>query len=118
MGTTRTKSRHFRSFGDVVRYTCIAACDIHGFILPAYDTVFREATENSTEIVDTECIVEWVENKLAPVLGDYSNGVPRSVVVMDNVIMHLDPRVQDAIETKSSLLVYYHDTGQISNRLR
>jgi hypothetical protein len=97
VGATRTEhSSFFRPFGDIFwySYSCIAACDVYGFILP---TVLREAIVNSTGPVDTECIVERVENKLVPVLvGGYSKGEPRSVVVMDDVIRH-DPRVRATI---------------------
>jgi transposase len=105
-GRRGQKTHHFRPFGDVVRYTCIAACDIHGFIPQACDIVLRETTESSTGTVDTECFVAWVKNKLAPVLGDYVKGEPQSIVIMDNAIMHLDSHVQDAIEAKGALLVY------------
>jgi hypothetical protein len=63
-GRRGQKTRHFRQFGDAVLYTCIAACDIHGFFLHACDIVLREATENSTGTVDTECFAMWVANKL------------------------------------------------------
>jgi transposase len=79
---------------------------MYGFIIPCCATLLREETEESTGTVDTEFFVEWVEKMLISSLGSYAEGQPRSIVVMDNCLLHLDARVRRAIEQKGALLVY------------
>lgn len=49
---------------------------------------------------------QWVEDKLVPVLGDYSLRQPRSLVVMDNATIHHSDRIVNLIEDTGARVVY------------
>jgi len=76
----------------------MAACDCGGFVM--------EACEWILGTMDSDCFVQWVEEGLCPVLGNFVLGEPRSVVVMDNVAQHHDERVRSAIEQTGAEIVY------------
>ena len=85
-------------FGNQPNGTLMAACDCNGFV--------KAACEWIVGTVDGDRFVQWVENSLCPVLGNYVAGEPRSVVVLDNVEMHHRPEVVDAIEGAGALAIY------------
>ena len=60
----------------------------------------------TTGTVDSERFVAYVREKLAPQLGNYALGEPRSVVVMDNARIHKDPRVRQLIEATGAKLIW------------
>jgi len=89
------------------RYTLIGAADCFGFVIPACDYVMHMTKEKEEQKpVDTERFVEYIRNKLVPVLGNYSRREPRSVVIMDNCSIHLDSRVRQLIEATGAILLY------------
>ena len=108
-----------------VRYTLIAAADINGFIECACDTVRRDViddkrastdTVNPIELdepvtgasgtVDRDYFVQWVCEKLCPVLGNYERGESRSVVVLDNASIHHSDEVIDLIHATGAVIIY------------
>jgi len=94
--------------GNKKRYTLIGCVDINGFVLAACDVVFQRSTKSNmtTGTVDSERFVAYVREKLAPQLGNYALGEPRSVVVMDNARIHKDPRVRQLIEATGAKLIW------------
>jgi hypothetical protein len=97
-----------RYFDDPVRYTCIAACDITGFLFSACDLVLRDeiSREGAAGTVDRDRFVQYVRTSLCPCLGSFVKGEPRSIVVMDNASTHMDPRVRAAIREAGAILIY------------
>lgn len=101
-----------RYFADWVdhSYTLLAACDINGFIPEACELVRRKRNaqdeDDEAGTIDANRFMSWVEDKLAPTLGNYALGEPRSIVVMDNASIHNDHRILQAIMNAGALLVY------------
>lgn len=56
--------------------------------------------------VDADRFVQYVRDKLVPVLGNYSRREPHSVVIMDNCSIHLDERVTELIESTGAIIIY------------
>lgn len=92
------------------RYTLIAACDIDGFVIEACQTVLREqgvdVQDPTRGTVDGERFLLWVKEKLVPVLGNYGQREPRSVVVLDNATVHHVEGIVEAIEEAGAKVVY------------
>ena len=72
-------------------------------ILPAYTTEgylpcvgFKKGFFNRDEFLS------WVTNELLPHCNPWPQ--PRSIFILDNLNIHLDPRVRQAIEAKGCLL--------------
>ena len=97
-----------RWFRQNVRYTLIAALDLDGFIPSTLEIVRRDeaSNEGAAGTVDSLHFEEWIENYLLPVLGNFENSEPRSIVVMDNASTHLSERVTDLIRSKGAYLIY------------
>ena len=49
---------------------------------------------------------DWVEYNLCPILGDYSKGQARSVVLMDNALTHMSQKVINMIEAKGAQILF------------
>ena len=97
-----------RWFTQTIRYTMIAALDINGFIPSSIELVRRDqiSSEGAAGTVDSSHFESWVENHLCPVLGNYVNGEPRSIVVMDNASTHMHGRVEEMVRATGAILVY------------
>ena len=97
-----------RWFKNEVRYTMIAALDINGFIESSIDCVQRTeiSSEGASGTVDASYFEGWVKNNLCPLLGDFSKGEPRSIVVMDNASTHMDGKVAQMIKDTGAYLLY------------
>ena len=99
------------------QYTLIAACDINGFIPQACDLILRgnslqEEIDNPLiGTVGTERVELWVEQFLVPVLGNYSKGEPRSVVVLDNATVHHSPKIRQLILSAGAVIIYLAPYG-------
>jgi hypothetical protein len=99
---------NYRSlFNMDTRYTLIGVADCFGFVIPACDIVLHRYKEKEEhKPVDTERFIEFVRDKLCPILGNYLLGEPHSVVVMDNCSIHTDPEVTRLIEACGARIVY------------
>ena len=97
-----------RWFRNEVRFTLIGVADINGFIPCACETYLRDeiSDEGAAGTVTREIFEDWVENSLCPILGDYSKGESRSVVMLDNASTHMSKRVTDMIEAKGARIIY------------
>ena len=72
-------------------------------ILPAYTTEgYLPCTSIRLDYFNGEAFYNSVVNELLPYCNPYPQ--PRSVICLDNVSIHLDPRVRDAIEARGCLL--------------
>ena len=91
-------------------YTFLAVADYRGFIIEALDVVVRETGINDTDpcrgTIGAARFELWVENKLAPTLGRYIEGEPRSIVVLDNATIHHSVRVKTIIESTGAKVIY------------
>jgi hypothetical protein len=56
--------------------------------------------------VGTERVELWIEECLVPVLGDYTKGDPRSVVILDNATVHHSQKIQDLITGADAIILY------------
>lgn len=100
----RGQGRHhhvLENFGPATkRYSLLAAADIDGFVIDAC-----EAVEGG---VDADRFVQWVVQRLVPVLGNASRGEARSVVILDNASVHhsLLPLVEALIRECGAFIVF------------
>jgi hypothetical protein len=99
---------NYRSlFNMDTRYTFIGAADCFGFLIPACDIVtHRYKEKDDHKPVNTERFIEYVKDRLCPILGNYLLGEPHSVVIMDNCSIHTDPEVRRLIEACGARIVY------------
>ena len=94
------------------RYTMLAAADWNGFIVEACEMIEQRRSNQDENpergTVDRERFRQWVEEKLVPVLGNYRNGDPRSIVVCDNAEIHNDfaDLIEEATGAHCAKLVY------------
>ena len=95
-------------FKNEVRYTLMTAADVNGCIPSACHTVMQDelSEEGAACTVDGEYFLYWVREYLCPMLGDYKQCEPRSVILMDNTSMHMSDNIQSAIEATGAVLIY------------
>ena len=91
--------------GSPARYADDTARGNTWSILPAY-TIDRylPCTGIHLGFFDGDAFVSWVLNELLPHLRPFPE--PRSVVCLDNLNVHLDPRVQAALEERGCLIKF------------
>ena len=95
-------------FKNTVRYTLIGVADINGFVDGACNTYLRSdiSDEGAAGTITKEVFEDWVKDFLCPVLGDYSKGEPRSVVLLDNASTHNSNRVVRMIEETGAVVIF------------
>ena len=76
-------------------YSLMPAYTVDGY-LPC--TALKESYFNADEVF------EWLTNHLLPLCNAFPG--PRSVICMDNVNIHCNPRIEEAIEAKGCLVRY------------
>ena len=87
-----------RYYTDIERgqtYSILSAYTISGY-LPC--TGIKEGFYNTNEFID------WLTEELLPLYNEYPR--ERSIICLDNVSIHINHRVQDAIEAKGCLIIY------------
>ena len=88
----------------------LSACDINGFIPEACELVERERSADDDDpdrgTIDKDRFVRWLDERLVDLLGDYSLGEPRSVVVLDNASIHHDDEIVDLIESTGARVLF------------
>ena len=91
------------------RYTLLAVCNIDGFVLEACEKVEQKRdvydTDPTRGTIDRDRFKLWVNERLIPTLGRYSEGGSRSIVVMDNAMIH-GGDVAELIKSAGARLVY------------
>ena len=82
--------------------------DIDGFILRASDVVPREQTSDTGALgtVDRQHFIQYVREKLVPILGNFSDREPRSIVVMDESSTHMCEEVCELIEGAGAYVLF------------
>jgi transposase len=71
-------------------------------ILPAYTIEGYICTGIRRGFFNADAFVSWILNELLPLMNPFPE--PRSVVCLDNLNVHLDRRVREAIEAKGCLI--------------
>jgi transposase len=97
-----------RWFKDKVNYTLIGAMDLNGFIVAACEVVKWNETSNTgaSGTVDREHFISYVKEYLAPTLGRFEFGEPRSIVVLDNATTHMCEEEEALIRATGAYLLY------------
>ena len=88
----------------------LSACNVDGFIMEACELVQRETSLDDPNLargtIDTDRFKLWLENCLLPILGNYEQGQPRSLVVLDNASIHHDDEIVRMIEETGAHILY------------
>lgn len=85
-------------------YTFVGAANILGFVKEACDVVKRDNSEDRGTMC-TEKFEKYIREKVVPILGRYRYGEPNSIVIMDNVIIHLSDKVEKMINAAGAILL-------------
>ena len=95
-------------FGDNrdIRYSLIGVCDINGFVQESCEVIMTTGSGEDVGPINRERFEQWVEEKLVPVHGNYANGHPRSVVVLDNATIHHSDRIRNLVMNAGAVLLY------------
>ena len=82
--------------------------DLNGFIVAACEVVKRNETSNTgaSGTVDREHFISYVKEYLAPTLGRFEFGEPRSIVVLDNATTHMCEEEEALIRATGAYLLY------------
>jgi isfu1 transposase len=89
------------------RYTFLGAAGCYGFEHRACDLVLHKVSgKEQSDPVDTERYVEYIRDRVVPILGNILLDEPYSVVSMDNCSIHCDSRVRELIEGAGARLIY------------
>ena len=97
-GDVGHRVRWYDYFGKRSNGTLMAACNCDGFVLPACEFI--------KETMDSDRFIQYVEEALVPVLGNYVRGERNSIVVMDNVGQHHHDQIRELIEGAGALLLF------------
>lgn len=97
-GLRGQRARICEPFYDDKSLTLLAACNMHGFVVPACYV--------AEETIDTNAFVAWVQHYLCPCLGDYAQGEPNSVLLLDNVNQHWSDAALDLIRGRGTVVIF------------
>lgn len=86
------------NFNNDLPFTLIGAFNLDGFA--------PESVWTTDKNVNSDDFFLWFKYWLMPLLGDYARGEPNSVVVLDNVKQHWDPRVLELVRESGAIIVY------------
>jgi len=96
-------------FGDDrdIRYSSlIGVCDINGFVQESCEVIMTQGAGEDVGPINRDRFEQWIEKKLVPVLGSYTNGDPRSIVVLDNATIHHSDRIRDFVINTGAMILY------------
>ena len=106
-GITPILSERFNGISHGKLYSMIAASDWNGFIIETCECVSREKDASGrAKTVDSEVFLEWVEDRLLPVLGQYDLMEARSVVILDNASIHHSEDTIALIESTGARVIF------------
>ena len=102
---TMWRSMAYAPIGDPARYHRDMRRGDTYSILPAYTTDgYLPCTGIKKGYYNKDEIIDWLTNQLLPLCNEYPR--ERSVIVLDNVSVHVDPRIIEAIEQKGCIVKY------------
>lgn len=85
-------------------FSMIGAANVYDFIPEACELVFKGNNGSDSHPtcgnIDGQRYKEYVKEKLCPMLGDFSKGEPNSIVIKDNVSIHMHEDVEKLINKK------------------
>jgi len=96
-------------FNRDVRYTFIGAADCFGFVTGACETVLHQYKgKEEHQPITAARFIQYTEEKLLPVLGNYKKQEDHCVVLIDNCSVHNDDleTVRKLIESRGAILIY------------
>jgi hypothetical protein len=89
-GKIHSLVRRWHGYRHDLLYTMIGAVDVNGFIPECCQLVAKPETVNAAKFT------QYIQEYICPVIGNYLEGEPRSVVTMDNATVH-NPLVVEAL---------------------
>ena len=102
---TMWRSMAYAPIGDPARYHADMRRGDTVSILPAYTTAgYLPCTGIKKGYYSKEDILDWLIDRLLPLCNEYPG--ERSIIVLDNVSVHVDPRIIEAIQAKGCLVKY------------
>jgi transposase len=102
---TMWRSMAYAPIGDPARYRGDMTRGDSISVLPAYTTAgYLPCTGIKKGYYNKEDIIDWLINRLLPLCNEYPG--ERSIIVLDNVSIHIDPRIIEAIQAKGCLVKY------------
>ena len=107
-GMTPVVESFFGTHG--VRYSMLAAGDINGFVTETCEVVESKRGRNDSDptrgTINRARFVEWITDKLLPVLGNASLFEPRSVVILDNATVHHSDEIIRLIRSVGAEVIF------------
>ena len=102
---TMWRSMAYAPIGDPARYRADMRRGDTYSILPAYTTAgYLPCIGIKQGYYKKEDLINWLLEELLPLCNEYPG--ERSIIVLDNVSVHVDPRIVEAIEAKGCLVKY------------
>jgi hypothetical protein len=104
-----TPVNHKLQFNRDVRYTLIGAANCFGFVTGACETIVHQYKgKEEHQPITAARFIQYTQERLCPVLGDYKKEEDHSIVFMDNCSVHNDDleTVRRLIEARGAILVY------------
>ncbi|CAJ1934662.1 unnamed protein product [Cylindrotheca closterium] len=88
------------------QFTMIGVANIFGSLPEACEIVHRNENLENRGTVDTERFGQFVEQRLVPILGQYTEKEPNSVVIMDNASIHMSDQIEEMISAAGAMLLF------------
>lgn len=99
------RSMAYAPIGDPARYYGdIRRGDTYSVLLAYTTDGYLPCTGIKKGYYSKDDIIDWLTNHLLPLCNEYPR--ERSIIVLDNVSVHIDPRIIEAIEQKGCLVKY------------
>lgn len=102
---TMWRSMAYSPIGDPARYHGDMRRGDTYSILPAYTTIgYLPCTGIKQGYYNKEDLIKWLTDELLPLCNEHP--ADRSIIVLDNVSVHVDARIIETIEAKGCLVKY------------
>jgi hypothetical protein len=95
-------------------YSFVAAADIDGYVGPACKLYWRPRPKGCARVgeeftytnVTSEVFLWQLEFLVAPHMGNFALGEPRSVLILDNASWHNKVKVQEIVEARGAVVIW------------
>jgi hypothetical protein len=89
----------------------MGVADVNGFVQSACvcfrrDDLFDDPQGGASGTVNKQVCIDWLTLKILPLLGNFENGEPRSIVFLDNASIHMDYEIMNLIQSKGAYILY------------